>query len=341
MTLDAVQVVGNGAGLHGFDELEIELVDGDEHDLKRLGRTLRRAGARRSEGRPKVMRVVRLAEVREPQRDAPTIEQIRSLFADELRELETYDPGVRIADDPEDLHRFRVATRRTRALVRVTQPLLGERLGPLAVELKWLASVLGPVRDLDVLLEQLAGDVLHLGEDGPAGKRLLAVLERERRMRRRALAKALDSKRYLGLLDLFGAEIAALAGVEVASDLRSVARGELNKLKKAVAELPTDPSDEQLHATRIRAKRARYAAEFVGSKELKRYVTALKRVQDVVGEHQDAVVAQQKLRENAGEATALAAGRLIERQLARQLERRAAYPAVLAAALRSGRKSFA
>ena len=64
-------------------------------------------------------------------------------------------------------------------------------------------------------------------------------------------------------------------------------------------------------------------------------------MQDVVGEHQDAVVAQQKLRASAGEATALVAGRLIERERARQLARRADYPALSAAALRRGRKAFA
>jgi CHAD domain-containing protein len=340
VTLDNVSVVGNGAGRHGFDELEIELVDGDERDLKRLGRTLRRAGARRSDGRPKVLRVVQLAAVAEVHPDAPTVEHIQSLLAGELRELERYDPGVRTADDPEDLHRFRVATRRTRALVRATQPLLGDRLEPLADELKWLASVLGPVRDLDVLLGDLAGAVAELGDDGPQGRRLLGVLERERRVQRRRLAKALDSKRYLGLLDLFGAQVAALAGLKVSSSLLQVAKAEFKKLEKEAKELPADPSDEQLHAVRIRAKRARYAAEFVGIEELKRYVIALKQVQDVVGEHQDAVVAQRKLRESAGETTALAAGRLIERQRTRQLERRAAYPAVLDTALRSGRKSL-
>ncbi len=340
VTLDTVHVVGNGATRHGFDELEIELVDGDERDLKRLGRTLRRAGAKRSDGRPKVMRVVGLVEAAELQSDAPTIEQVKSLFACELRELERYDPGVRTADDTEDLHRFRVATRRTRALVRATQPLLGDRLERLAAELKWLASVLGPVRDLDVLLDQLMGEIAHLGKDERSAKRLLGILERERRAQRKKLARTLDSDRYLGLLDLFGAEIAALSGIGVKSNLSQVAKAEFKRLEKTAAQLPADPSDEELHATRIRAKRARYAAEFVGSKELKRYVTALKRVQDVIGEHQDAVVAQQTLRESAGEGTALAAGRLIERQRARQLERRAAYPAVLADALRRGRKSL-
>ena len=339
VTLDIVEIVGNGSGAEGFRELEIELIDGDESDLKRLGQTLRRAGAKPSDGRPKVMRVLRLQDAPELQRDAPTIEHIRRLLEQELRELETHDPGVRTAEDPEDLHQFRVATRRTRALVRATRPLLGDRLEPLADELKWLASVLGPVRDLDVLLEHLRDEVTHLGEDGPSAKPLLDALERERKAHRKALAKALDSARYLELLGLFDTEIAALDGVEVQSSLRQVAAAEFKKLEKAAAELPSDPSDEQLHAVRIRAKRARYAAEFVGRKKLEPYVSALKRVQDVVGEHQDAVVAQQKLRDSASEATALAAGRLIERERARQLERRAAYPAVLAAALRSGRKS--
>ncbi len=337
VTLDSVEIAGNGTP--GFRELEIELVDGDSDDLARLARMLRRAGAKRADGRPKVMRVLRLADTPALLTDAPTVEHIRSLLARELRGLETYDPGVRTGDDPEDLHKFRVATRRTRALIRATRPLLGDRLAPLGEQLKWLASVLGPVRDLDVLLDHLAGEVVHLGADTRSAKSLLAVLERERKLRRKTLAKALDSEQYLALLELFGSQIAALEGVNVKSSLRKVAASELERLDEAVSALPASPSDQELHALRIRAKRARYAAEFDGRKKLAPYIDALKRVQDVVGEHQDAVVAQQKLRESAGETTALAAGRLIERERARQLERRAEYPAAVDRALRRGRKA--
>jgi CHAD domain-containing protein len=127
----------------------------------------------------------------------------------------------------------------------------------------------------------------------------------------------------------------------VKGGLTRPAADELRKLRKAARQLPWDPSDQQLHALRIRAKRARYAAELVGGKRVELYVDALKQVQDVIGEHQDAVVAEEKIRNVAVAETALVAGRLIERERARRLARRADYPVVLAAALRRGRKAFA
>jgi CHAD domain-containing protein len=91
-----------------------------------------------------------------------------------------------------------------------------------------------------------------------------------------------------------------------------------------------DESDEALHATRIRAKRVRYAAEAVApvfGKPARAFARAAATLQDVLGEHQDAVVASAWLREAAGPtAQAFAAGQLaaIEAEAARSA--RAAWP---------------
>jgi CHAD domain-containing protein/adenylate cyclase class IV len=342
VTLDEVDILGDDAEATGrFSELEVELIDGDESDLKELGRTLRLAGARKSDGRAKVMRVLRLQTEPVPKRTAPASERIAYLLGKQLRALETHDPGVRMDDEPEDLHQFRVATRRTRAVVRATRPLLGDLLEPLAVELKWLGGILGHVRDLDVLIEHLSHEAAGLDEDSHLAEPLLAELARERKAQRKKLGTALDSERYLRLPDVFEEAIAKLQLEEVKGGLKRPAADELRKLRKAARRLPRDPSDQELHALRIRAKRARYAAELVGGKRVEPYVDALKEVQDVIGEHQDAVVAEEKIRSVAVAETALAAGRLIERERARRRARRADYPAVLAAALRRGRKAFA
>src|SRR5204863_6965705 len=42
VTLDAVDVLDDGRSTAHFVEIEVELVEGDESDLKRLGRVLRR-----------------------------------------------------------------------------------------------------------------------------------------------------------------------------------------------------------------------------------------------------------------------------------------------------------
>jgi CHAD domain-containing protein len=119
----------------------------------------------------------------------------------------------------------------------------------------------------------------------------------------------------------------------------------LRKLEKAARKLDREPADEELHALRIQAKRARYSAELVAvaddGKRLARYLDALKSLQDVIGEHQDAVVAEAEVRRVATAKTGIAAGRLIERERERRRERRRAYPDALALTLRRGRDAVA
>jgi CHAD domain-containing protein len=342
VTVDAVDVLDGMKPVGGFVEVEVELVDGEGSDLEKLGRILRKAGARRSNGRAKVLRVLRIPEVEAPPQGATTLEQLRHILSVQLRELERYDPGLRLGDDPEDLHKFRVATRRSRAMIRATKPLLGERLKPLADELKWLGGVLGPVRDFDVLLMRLREEVRTLAPDTNGGDGLLAALEEERERRNDVMLAALADERYFRLLDSYAAAIDRLPDLDT-PDLQPLAAKQLRKLRKAARALDDEPSNEELHAIRIRAKRARYSAELAAvadsGKPLARYLDSLKTLQDVIGEHQDAVVAEGELRVVARAKTALAAGRLIERERDRRAERRGDYPEALAAVLRLGKKA--
>lgn len=337
VTLDLVDVLDDGRPTGTFAELEVELVEGGEDDLERLGRTLRRAGAKRSNGRPKAMRVLGDAEDDAPSRKTP-IARIRYLLMVQLREIETHDPAVRSGDDPEDVHRFRVATRRARAIARTTRPLLGTTLAQQADELKWLAGLLGAVRDLDVLLEHLREEAAKLGDERAAAGNLIASLETERDDRRQALLRALRSQRYAALLTSFADAIEGLAVHGTDRKLKPLAATQLRKLRKAASKLDKNPSDEELHSLRKRAKRARYAAELVGSKKLERYIEALEDLQDVAGENQDAVVATERLHQTAAPDTALAAGRLIERESERRRKARSKLPRALRTTLRRGRK---
>jgi len=269
------------------------------------------------------------------------VNTIREQLAAQLEQLERYDPPLRRGGDAEDVHKFRVATRRSRAVIRATKPLLGESLSALNAELKWLAGVLGPVRDLDVLIERLRTTAETLGADVGGANAIVNALVDERQRHYEALRHALDDDRYLALRNSFAATIASLPDLDAPDGLRPLAARPLRKLRKAARKLSDEPADEELHKLRIRAKRARYAVELIddGGKRIKRYLDALKELQDVLGEHQDAVVAEQHVRGVVGDTTALAAGRLIELERQRRLERRSEYPRVLARALRRGRKA--
>jgi CHAD domain-containing protein len=96
----------------------------------------------------------------------------------------------------------------------------------------------------------------------------------------------------------------------------------------------------------VRGKRARYAGELAELKvgrRASRFIERAKRLQDVVGEHQDAVVAEERLRGLAAEGgpTAFVAGRLAERQRLRREAARAALPRVWKQLRRAGRKAWA
>lgn len=321
---DTVAVLDHQRVTRSFDELEVELLDGDERTLRRIEKALRRAGAGDGETRPKVFQALDLdfqAEREDAAEDGSAAGTLRAHLREQADLVLAHDPGTRLGADAEELHQMRVATRRLRAFLRAGRDLLDAAWAePLREELNWLGGALGPVRDLDVLLAHLYQEVESIAEDALEGRKLLRTLERERRKARGVLRRALEDQRYFALLDALERPVAGIG--EESTTLREIHAGEHGRLRKAVRALSPDSPDEQLHEARIKVKRARYAAELLGSAA---YVKAAKALQDVLGEHQDAVVAEQRLRSLAERqpAGAIAAGRLIERERSRAARGRA------------------
>jgi CHAD domain-containing protein len=107
------------------------------------------------------------------------------------------------------------------------------------------------------------------------------------------------------------------------------------------------PTDAGLHVVRIKAKRARYAAELAASvadRLAERFIDRVKNLQDILGEHQDAVVAEARLRElfdrAPGRRAGFVAGLLVERQRGRRLAARAAFEKWWPKVQRRGRKAW-
>ena len=92
------------------------------------------------------------------------------------------------------------------------------------------------------------------------------------------------------------------AALDDPSRLDTGARLAWDHLQTAVDELGDPPSDEELHRVRIRAKRARYAAEALAesSDDLDRFARAAAKLQDVLGDLQDAVLVEAWLRDGTG-----------------------------------------
>jgi inorganic triphosphatase YgiF len=205
VVMDEVAVLDGRRVTGSFSDLEVEIVRGDEQTLDEVEQALSKAGARRGDPRPKVMRALGLdpnAAVLSVRRSASPVEHLQARLERLHEQLLVHDLGVRLGDDPEELHKLRVATRRLRALLRAARPMLvREWSEPLRAELQWLGGVLGPASDLDVLIQHLWEEAEDLSADERrALSRAVAVLEREREEAGEALREAMGSERYVELL---------------------------------------------------------------------------------------------------------------------------------------------
>jgi CHAD domain-containing protein len=351
IVVDSVSVMDNGRVDSTFNEIEIEVLDGDEDILEDLYRKLRRRGAHASDGRPKLFRALGLPadEPREPSAGAAAHVRLSAYLARQRQQVLRHDPGVRLASDPEDVHQMRVALRRTRSVLATARPILAkEATEPFRAELKWLGGVLGTVRDLDVLLERLRTQVADLpADDRFAAERLVQVLATDRELAHAQLVEALESERYLALLDALASVAQAPALSGRTKSVAALASREYRKLERGVAALPAEASEDELHRIRVRAKRARYAAELAEpavGKKASRFITDAKRLQDVIGEHQDAVVAGQRIQQalgvSRGRRVAFGAGRLVEREEERRRRARSKWRKAWRKLERSGQKAW-
>ncbi|MBP0448881.1 CHAD domain-containing protein [Kitasatospora sp. RG8] len=248
------------------------------------------------------------------------------------------DDAVR-ADEPDAVHRMRVACRRLRSALRTYRRLFEVGVTEeLVAELRWLAAALGRARDREVLGERLVGRARELpaacGPERVAGALELWARAEYLRVWPEIVA-ALDSPRRRALADGLAVLLAdpplrgraaRRAGPELARIAAREQRRTAKRVRRALAPerdgAASDGAarDEALHEARKAAKRARYAGETavpVAGEAAERYVERMKAVQDVLGEHQDAVVAAAALRENAdGSGEPFGYGVLYERELA-------------------------
>jgi len=347
---DRVEVVEGASLEQSFREIEIELADtATAAQRGALLARLRAAGAGTTERTPKIVRALgppatAPADVHVPEVHprARIEEVVRAAIAACVVKVISTDPGVRLGENPEDVHQMRVATRRLRSHLRTFRSLVDEKwANELRDGLRWLGDVLGAVRDAEVLLDRLEHKVARLPSiDRPAAEKLLDHLRADLDRRRVRLLDALRSPRYLTLLDqlvLAARQPRLLLRIDDDPDievLKALVREPWEKLADAVDALGDDPPNSALHEVRIDAKRVRYAAEAVEpafGKPARPFIRAITELQDVLGEHQDAVIAGEWLRSSAGhaedEAQSFAAGQLAGIEHHDSMTARAAFPA--------------
>ena len=219
---------------------------------------------------------------------------------------------IRAGDDV--THPTRVAARRLRSTVRVFPELFEvPKAGRLDEELQWWAGVLGEVRDLDVQSARLTAALDAVPDElamGPVQRRLAEFVAVRRGAAMAALHEALDSPRYARLdavLHGWRSEppFTAAADVGAKKVARYVERAD-KKTHKRLAQASKayrrgDPeADVLMHRARKAGKRHRYAVELAApvlGKKADAIVASRKEFQELLGEHQDSVVAEGMLRE--------------------------------------------
>ncbi len=347
VTLDEVEVLEGRSVAARFAELEAELVDGSPAALDRVGRRLAELGARPNAGRAKLLRVVDVPAVRKNREGSGALNRLREMFRDQQLELLRNDPVIRVSDDADAVHDMRVAVRRLRSVLRTARPMLRRQwVDSLRAELDWLARPLGAVRDLDVFTEYMESESQELGPDAASAEKLLLPLQAERERARERLRATLEEPRYYRLLDTLEAAIEAPRARRSDVPVEKLARKEFRRFRKRARRFAS-MGDHELHKLRIHAKRARYAAELAEParrRPASGFIEAATEVQDILGRHQDAVVAAGRIRHladtTADQGTTLAAGRLIERQDGRKRRAREEAPGALRRMKRRGRRAW-
>jgi inorganic triphosphatase YgiF len=225
-----------------------------------------------------------------------------------IEHLQANERGLLELDDIEYVHQARVAVRRLRSAFSVFRPAFPRELFDRQLtELRWLAQTLGQARDWDVLMTQTLPGVCHAL---PAETGLHELMERCTGLRaaaRRAAQEAVASKRYtVLLLELGGAflrapwmESADEGAAERDRPLLDFAGAVLAEHHRKVTKRGDDLAgldDAQLHQLRIRIKKLRYAAEFFSTlhdkKDVRDYLDALARLQELLGTLNDVATAE-------------------------------------------------
>lgn len=301
-------------------ELGVEVgTSGDPDLLDGLDRQLSDAGIHRAAAATKLARVLgervdRAPEPRRFTRRSMVADVVLDYVADQAAALRHADPLVR-RNEPDAVHHMRVVTRRLRSALQAYDRVVDrDHTRDLTDELRWLAGVLGVARDLEVLRERCEHAVAELPDElvlGPVVAGIPRSFAGREASARAAVLAALDGDRYLALLvavDRLLADppltryAARPVGRVVPTVVKRHRRRIERHLRRAAGHEAGPERDVELHDARKAAKKLRYAVEAVApvlGGPARRIGKRAKALQQLLGEHHDAVTARPVLRELA------------------------------------------
>ena len=288
VTLDWVAVFRGARPLSSFSVLEVEATNGSGANLSRLAKLIEATGFVVPEPRSKeeIARHYVAQAAEDPTHRLPRVPTSPGLKADDslgeagrkvlrmhLARMLHFEAGTRSGEDIEDLHKMRVATRRMRAAWRVFDGAYRPKVQRRYVkELRSIARVLGEVRDIDVLLEDLDAYIGKLPGPGRAAvDPLRSAWRQQREVARKRLVTRLDSKQYREFVDDYLDFTESPGAAEVIMPLgqpslvRDTAGSRIlaaYERVRAYQTIITWADVRTLHALRIEGKRLRYTMEY-------------------------------------------------------------------------------
>jgi inorganic triphosphatase YgiF len=297
-------------------ELELELREGTPASLYRLALELNSVIPFDIEVESKAARGFRLKEGLPPQAskpsemrlnsDDPAIEALRAITEATLGHLLANQPAA-LAGDPEGVHQVRVAVRRIRSALRLFSPHLESHAKRrFEDELRHAGQTIGEARDWDVFCDEILPQVCETPEARKFGEMMKAPAEARRAAGRQTCVRQLQDPSFrdlvLGLAAWIeeGRQDSGQVGDDgLKRDIGDIAGSLLDRLDAKATKLGRavrpDALPVELHPLRKSLKKVRYSVEFLESifppKRAKRFLRHLEKLQEALGEINDAAVA--------------------------------------------------
>ena len=243
-----------------------------------------------------------LAPVTAPQ---TVSDAFRDVLTHNLSVLAVWEEAARRGEDIEGVHQLRVAFRRLRSALRVFRAAVPRAATQVwADDMRWLASQLGPARDIDVFIDE-GLDALSGKLPLPGEGKLADLAQRHREQAYQSVREMLASHRYGAFKQNFShwletegwrnGELTDQHRQRLENPVVPFARRRLTKQRRQVVATGEEIDQnvpEQMHLLRIACKRLRYASEFFRSlfEDMDIFIDHLKQLQDLLGVMNDVAV---------------------------------------------------
>ena len=228
---------------------------------------------------------------------------LKQIVWDCFTQLQGNQDVVLYDDNEEGVHQMRVAIRRFRSSLNTFGRIINpQSCSNIIKDLKWIATVLGQARDLDVFTKQTLPSVIQQFPDQPSLIQLQEKAQQAMGVAQNNVCKAIGSQRYQHMLLCIGdwlenerwrkTNSVEYSVLEIA---QTVLTKRHKQLKQKSKHLPK-ANQEERHAARIASKKLRYASEFFAhlypQNRLKKFMPALIELLDTLGALNDISVAK-------------------------------------------------